>query len=125
MNLALREHVTSVGFLLTLSKRQIEVMFFLEKAIEMNDWEPSGQSHFVSTTRALKARGLIETRNPPEDRVKELVRKGASTATIHKMYGTSYRWRITEAGRLVLGLLRECGMEEDFGCKKFTQEKAA
>ena len=117
MNIVLREHVTSVGFSLTLSKRQIEAMFHIEKMIKLNETFSSGSSHFITTSRALAERGLVEFHQPPEQCVTELIKKGASKETIYKIYGVRYRWRLTKAGELMLGLLREAGMEEQFECK--------
>ena len=96
MNDALREHVTSIGFALTLSKRQIDLLCVLHHFKDLSrfhDWEHGDRSrvkhfaHCVTTVRALSARGLVSP--------------------------IPGNWSLTKAGHLTVALLKECGIYQD------------
>lgn len=109
MNNALREHVTSVGFNLTLSKRMIDVLVCLDHFKgdygAMTNWERAGGltrmrqfGSYITTVRALEARGLvvrdIKYQNGLLDRERS-------------------RHRLTRAGKLTVSLLREAGIYQE------------
>jgi hypothetical protein len=85
-NETLRNYVTSVGFSLTLSKAQIELLVLLDHFGSHAALHRAGRSPsmYVPTIRALDHRGLTDIR---------------STDGI-----------LTKAGRLACELLREAGM---------------
>jgi hypothetical protein len=103
-NPALREHVTRVGFNLSLTTTQIAIL------VEINEcWAKdrhvvgwgSPWSHFASTSRALRVRGLVWHEFPEcsaEDRYK---------------HPPSEYFGLTAAGQFVVGLLSEAGLYED------------
>lgn len=97
MNQALREHTTSIGFQLTLSKAQIGMLCTVA---HFKGWKASfagvGIDHpsstayfpqFISTCRALTERGLMEKAN--------------------------FGWKLTTAGNLTIDLLKEAGIYQE------------
>lgn len=99
----LREHVTSVGFSLTLSKNMIETLVLMDHFGGFNRFHrattdrPIG-SHYVTTAHALIRRGLFRDRDCGRC---ELCDKPCCD---HKL---------TKAGELVSGLLKESGIYQD------------
>lgn len=121
-NEALREHVTRVGFDLTLSKTQIASLVYLDLAIrnkrtgsdhvplnQMNAVARMTRSHLVGGFRGCIERGLVthHYREPRKD-----ARGFTIQSEFHRPLGTHYT--ITKAGRLMIGLLHECGLYEDY-----------
>lgn len=112
MNELLRRHVTDVGFLLTLRKTHIAALIFLNESIEHGEWishshEIRGPlSLFVPAARGLIDRGLVVHRDAPKRRPRNPHRLRAW----EKQHGFAWRWQITAAGKLVVGLLREAGL---------------
>lgn len=104
-NLALREYVTSVGFSLQLSKKQIDwliaIHHFRGDFTALVKWEYATQksdpaefmrrtrmfSHSVVSTRSLVGRGLLPA-EPGE-------------------------WHLTKAGHLTVALLKEAGIYQE------------
>ncbi|MBM4489710.1 hypothetical protein GS471_17085 [Rhodococcus hoagii] len=86
MNEALREYTTSIGFNLTLSKRQIELLVLMDYFEGHSGLSRAGRSpsHYVTTMRSLERRGL-----------------------------TSGFVNINKAGHLVCSLLKEAGIYQD------------
>ncbi|WP_131823229.1 hypothetical protein [Mycobacteroides chelonae] len=101
MNEALREHVTSIGFALTLSKAQIELLVVLHHFKGYNGACRAGYrpSHFVSTIRSLERRGLTENTYPAGN--------------------------LTKAGALVCEILREAGLYDEVLERKSIDRNAA
>jgi hypothetical protein len=118
VNTALREHVTGTTFVLTLRKTQIAALVWLD--VELADdrtfteqlasdqpfLRPRGRvwSLFVPGVNGLISRGLVEHIIPDHYR-----RPGVSTADLKP----SQVWRITPAGKLVVGLLKEAGIWQE------------
>lgn len=100
MNEALREYTTSIGFSLTLSKRQIELLVLLDHfGCHSRMWDSGFRiSHYVTTVRSLERRGLVDP-----------------------LPGNA---GINKAGGFVCGLLKEAGIYNDVldlnGIKKET-----
>lgn len=114
-NEALRDHVTSIGFSLTLSKNMIDTLVVLDhfkgNFSEVVTWNaangktrPAQSSHYrfnhyVSTFKSLESRGLVRA--------------------VHKYGKDGYRdiersrHQVTRAGKLVISLLKEAGLYQD------------
>ena len=111
INAALREHVTSVGFALTLTKNHIRALVFLalarEGRLDNGQWPDTGErSWFVPAVNGLRNRGLVEHHFPPK-------RYKGDPAKFHERrseYGPADFYPITMAGDLVCQLLAECGL---------------
>lgn len=90
MNELLREHVTSIGFALTLSKRQIELLSLLHYygGYDKMAAESHRRPHFITTVRSLMARGLVEHPN-------------------------NFGFKVSKAGVLVADLLAEAGLYQE------------
>lgn len=92
VNETFREHVTSVGFALILTKRQLEMLVLLHHfegfkgAHEFVDRRKALSRCWVSTARGLQMRGLLPEGN---------------------------QWELTEAGKLIIGLLKEADIYKD------------
>lgn len=122
VNEALRQHVTSASFALVLGSTHIAALVWTDHMLRRNrsfnddntsdgrdDREPAGadgphrsafRSHTVGMS-GLYRRGLVVRVSPHE-------------------YGWADKpaaeiWQITEAGRLVIGLLRESGLWAEYG----------
>lgn len=121
MNQDLRNHVTSVAFHLSLSQGQVAVLVWLNEAIE-RDWVirshrplaergrgpqsiPMALDQFVMPVKALERKGLVEHCYYEGD-APERHKRGERIATPDV-------YRITAAGELVVGLLREAGLYTD------------
>jgi len=105
MNEELRQHVTRVGFNLTLGKTHIAALVYLDYCIRHRTYvRMSGQpwSWFASGAQGLGVRGLIthcyDPRWPP-------TRPGSH-------FGRHYT--ITKAGRQVIALLKEAGIWQEY-----------
>ena len=126
MNEALREHVTSTAFALTLGKTHVAalVRLDLELAAEVMVRPPRqgeyGRLHRNDVTgrNGLISRGLVihvyeENKHryvvKPSDR--SLYQVGAVD---HDRMPVGACWNITRAGRLVADLLKECGLYQEF-----------
>lgn len=126
MNEALREHVTSTAFTLTLGKTHVAalVRLDLELAAEVMVRPPRegeyGRLHRNDVTgrNGLMSRGLvIHVYEDNKDRY--VVRKGDRSlyqlgAVDHDRMPIGACWNITRAGRLVVELLQECGLYQEF-----------
>ena len=98
MNEALREHVTRVGFNLTLGKTHVQTLVVLDIALKANrHWHDRGRNLFVPAVQGLERRGLVEHTYPSK-----------SGLPVRRI------WRITKAGRFVLGLLKESGLYDEY-----------
>lgn len=101
INAALREHVTSVGFNLSLGKTHVATLVALDKMLAANrhvDTRTRNLRMFVPAVDGLVRRGLViytypTQRNPPVRTV----------------------WKISSAGRHVIALLKESGLYEEYG----------
>lgn len=125
----LREHVTSIGFNLTLSKSMIDLVVLMHhyrgdydrmmcgkrwgagdpRPQRNPDWTPDDGWLFhpvtrqhISTTRSLMGRGLIERTTTKRKRT-DLPGFGNERII----------YKLTPAGKLVVGLLKEAGIYQD------------
>lgn len=121
MNELFRDHVTSVGFALSLGKTHIAALVDLDHQLRLNlasrriDYDihvrgpirtmPRAFAHFVPGVDGLIRRGLVEHILPAEYQ-----QPGVSTRDLRP----SRVWRITRAGRIVINLLKESGVYQDF-----------
>lgn len=107
MNERLRQHVTRVGFDLTLGKTHIAALVYLDYCIRHRVYLRTA-SHtpfqwFATGARGLEERGLlVHHYEPREQRPKN--------AKDH--LGRHYT--ITPAGKLVIGLLKEAGIWQEY-----------
>lgn len=119
MNELFRDHVTSVGFNLSLGKTHIAALVELDHKLKLNlplgyqgiDYSvavrgsrgrlPRAFAHNVPARIGLEARGLVE----------HLISMGD-----HDWRHLTPRqvWRITPAGRLVINLLKEAGLYQEY-----------
>jgi hypothetical protein len=103
-NPVLREHVTRVGFDLSLGKTHIAALVWIDMEnkrrhhIRMNG---APWNFFVTGAMGLQARGLVAHTPPP---------RGCDRDKWH--LGRSFR--ITPAGRLVRDLLKEAGIWQEY-----------
>jgi len=103
-NEALREHVTNIGFNLTLSKSMINLLVLLHHHRgDANTIHEGGYRYhpvmrtWTATIRSLKERGLI---------THEIVRDA-------KGYNVNALFKPTRAGSLVISLLKEAGIYQE------------
>jgi len=107
----LRAHVTGAAFHLTLGKTHIAALVHLEERIaaDLTGWEQAKQprstmphlGNFTTGAAGLISRGLVTHNDFPP---------GAHWADAR----FSAMWQITPAGRLVLELLREAGIWQEY-----------
>lgn len=108
-NEALRSHVTSIGFALTLSKNMIDTLVALDHFKgdfgAFVAWEYAGGktrqkqfSHYVTTFRSLESRGLVRAVHKYKDGYRDIEKS---------------RHQLTRAGKLVISLLKEAGLYQD------------
>lgn len=121
-NEALRQHVTRVGFDLTLAKSAIAALVSIDQvlkhdrdrlAVEAPRTGPHARAHalFATGTRALIERGLLRHQMPKTPANRAYVQDADGTAHFYWDPGT---FRITRAGRLVIGLLHETGIYDEY-----------
>lgn len=121
-NDALRAHLTRIGFDLSLAKSHVAALVFLNEvgarrwdfaAVNAPRLRVSGygraHSNFGLGSRGLQERGLI-THDWSEG--EDLQRHTQDADGTWHLY--SKRWTITKAGRLVVDLLKEAGIYQDF-----------
>lgn len=130
MNEALRDHVTSAAFVLSLGKTHVAalVRLDLELAAEIHlhtrqrDFADRGHgrlhSHDVSGRNGLIDRGLI-IHVFEQNKHKYIVKPGDKSvyrvgAVDHDRMPVGQVWNITRAGRLVCDLLKECGLYQEY-----------
>lgn len=106
-NAILREHVTSIGFSLTLSKMQIETLVLMHYHGEWNKfWAHKEKSGFLknycTTARALGDRGLIRRSGP-----------GIPYQECELCDDRFCGHQLTKAGVLAAELLKEAGIYQD------------
>jgi len=105
VNDLLRSHVTSTAFALTLGKTQVAALVQLDRMLqEDRHFHPLGPrnvfSAFVPGIRGLLDRGLA-THTMPKGKRTDLVPVGKI-------------WSITKAGQLVIELLKEAGIYQEY-----------
>ena len=110
-NEMLRAHVTGTAFALTLGKTHIAALVHLEEylAADLTGWERAKQprpttphlGNFTTGASGLITRGLVTHTYPASDKHWANLPFSAS-------------WHITPAGRLVLALLKECGIWQEY-----------
>lgn len=108
MNKDLRDHVTSVGFNLTLGKTLIAALVWLNETIQAEQTETQSmfirkprEGHnvwgmFITGADGLRRRGLVEHRFAGDN------------------LPMSAHWKVTRAGHYVIGLLREAGLYQEY-----------
>lgn len=114
INEQFRHHVTSVGFILTLGKTHIARLVAIDlelkenlsiiERIDADVLRPRAPRVFNSTAHGLFERGLVEhildARRKPGENINEMRPRRI--------------WRITPAGRLVINLLKEAGIYQEY-----------
>lgn len=114
VNELLREHVLSTGFHLTLTKTQIAAIVELDASIAREAWirhsevSPTWRAFhasWVSAVSGLERRGLV--RHVYHQHAAEYEGRALEMPV-------SKAWQITEAGRLVIGLLKEAGIYQHY-----------
>lgn len=127
-NEALRAHVTGTAFNLTLGKTHIAALVHLEEklaadrttnqelaAIRAGQPRPPKPVHlgnFTTGAAGLIARGLVvHSYVPPRVDISD--------------WAPSTIWQITPAGRLVLELLRECGIWQEYAANPAAENGVA
>ena len=110
VNQLLREHVLRTGFNLVLTKTQIAAIVELDAAIGREGWfrlseiSPTWRAFhgsFITGMHGLENRGLLRhTFHDNEDKY----------SLPGQQMPVSEAWQFTEAGRLVIGLLKEAGI---------------
>lgn len=108
VNDALRDHVTRVGFDLSLGKTHVAALVYLDQCIKQDRYIPANKaespafrrmfSWFSSGIRGCCDRGLVVHHWSPGDKNK----------------GLRYHYTITTAGQYVIGLLAEAGIYQEF-----------
>jgi hypothetical protein len=105
VNEALREHVTSNAFVLTLGKTQIAALVYLDACIRSRAYIPTRGgpwSHFVPGIQGCQRRGLVtycyDDKWPSK-------RPGSHLGR---------HYTITKAGRLMRDLLKEAGIWQEY-----------
>lgn len=115
VNEALRAHVTRVGFDLSLGKTHIATLVWIDLRLKTNVptdprfYPRAGRTHPVFRHHATGAHGLIDRGlvvNIAEQRRKPGEAFGNMTPR--------RVWRITPAGRLVINLLKEAGIYQEY-----------
>lgn len=108
MNEDLRSHVTRVGFDLSLGKTHIAALVYIDQVHRHKSHftlslykQPF--NYFATGGRGLLERGLVTW----ESKSKKADLKGEATAF-------RANWKITPAGKLVIGLLKEAGIYQEF-----------
>lgn len=115
VNESLRQHVTSVGFSLTLGKTHIAALVMLDIKLKHNRTGFDSAMNYTSSapprvfkgptgTSGLIERGLVEhimdQRRKPGENILAMTPRRI--------------WRITPAGRLVINLLKEAGLYQEY-----------
>lgn len=119
LNYSLRDHVTRTGFDLSLGKTHIAALVYIDQVLKINrpSLDPKTDqmhsldtprrrpwNHFATGVHGLEERGLVV-------HIAELRRKPGENV----LHMTPRRiWRITPAGRLVIGLLKEAGIYQEY-----------
>jgi hypothetical protein len=105
MNEALRQHVTRVGFDLTLGKTHIAALVYLDVCIRNRTYmrvDGRPWSHFAGGVNGCIARGLVEHHYAGRP-----TRRG-------QIDHMGRHYTITKAGRLVRDLLKEAGIWQEY-----------
>jgi hypothetical protein len=116
INEQLRAHVTRVGFDLSLGKTHISRLVAIDAELKRNlstqellgnyttPREPRAFNRFVTGTTGLVERGLVE-------HIMDARRRPGEPVSAMKPRRI---WRITPAGRLVINLLKEAGIYQEY-----------
>jgi len=106
-NAALRDHVTSIAFNLTLSKRQLNLLVAMHhfkgypspgfRKFSEGNWRYTYFPHFISTRRALADRGLVRNEEGDEPPGIYMTKAGELVCELLKEAGI-YAERLTELG---------------------------
>lgn len=134
MNEYLRAHVTRVGFDLSMGKSHVAALVYIDH-VRLAKWDASSvntrgipgplgraYAHFATGARGLQERGLV-IHTPPKT--------STSSRSITDADGTwHFFWepktfRITKAGRLVIGLLKEAGIYDEYAALLDIREPSA
>lgn len=123
-NEMLRSHVTGAAFHLTLGKTHIAALVHLEEVLAFEETHGLVVSrrggprstylgNFTTGASGLIARGLVTHTDPYPP----------NTCLVDKPFAEF--WQITPAGRLVLQLLREAGIWQEYATNPVADEVAA
>jgi hypothetical protein len=114
-NQRLRDYVTRVGFDLTLARSQIAALVLLDVSIKTKRhpgrvYGPLARSYnfFASGVHALEDKGLVI------HHYNEAVSNKALKIGYRGDTGLGPHFTITKAGRLVIGLLKESGLYDEY-----------
>jgi hypothetical protein len=123
VNEFLREHVTRVGFDLSLGRSHVAALVWIDFAIKLDrggSWNEDrrprrnyshglgrAHAHFKTGMNGLQDRGLVVWTDPRTIKLPRGVERWGELPARRI-------WRITAAGRLVIGLLREAGLYEEY-----------
>lgn len=130
INESLREHVTRIGFNLSLGKTHIAALVSIDNLLKrnvstieelnsggykLNMRMPRVFNLFVSGQRGLVERGLVsyiaDQRRKPGENISSMRPRRI--------------WRITPAGRLVIMLLKEAGIYQEYVAMMPARERAS
>lgn len=126
INEALRAHVTSAKFVLTLSATQIAALVWIERQLRRNLTIKEELSALREQGREVSARYDLPARNHPMHRTFNLhvtgthglIARGLVTHTMPTRPDENRRptdiWAITPAGRAVVTLLQEAGIWQEY-----------
>ena len=115
VNELLREHVLRTGFSLVLTKTQIAAMVQLDAALDRGQWIRRSEMSvtwqafhglFITGIKGLENRGLIR------HIYHENKHKYPGTLALSMPVSDAYE--ITDAGKLVIGLLKEAGIYQHY-----------
>lgn len=123
VNESLRAHVTRVGFDLTLAKSAIAALVYIDQvlrnkrdslAVTEPRHGPYGRAYamFASGAKSLIERGLLVHKMPAPGLGSRAYQKDEHG--VPHFYWDASTYRITKAGRYVIGLLHETGIYEEY-----------
>jgi hypothetical protein len=111
-NEALRAYTTSRAFVLDLRKTHIETLVYIDWVLEL---EAAGK-HRIDPSFWVRSPSLFATGAPGLERrglVEHLWQPAKGEGPTNERPFSDF-WRITEAGRLVVGLLKEAGLYDEY-----------
>lgn len=120
MNEALRDHVTNVGFNLSLTKNQIASLVWLDVVKDLTEYRRTGGAplSWWAGMQGCKRRGLVihHYDAAEQDRLSDDERR---------VQPLGHFYTITDAGKAVLFLLHEAGLYQEHYARLFPLQEAA
>lgn len=113
VNDALRAHVTRVGFDLTLGKTHIATLVWIDQLLKAHPTEQAdrrfyGGMHPAFRWHATGSHGLIDRGLVEFTHVDTIRKRPGQHVPARRI------WKITKAGRLVINLLKETGIYQEY-----------